>query len=576
MENQENKSKYWIKKFYKAGWEDFRELEVGSVFEASVTNHKQMADRIGDIIFWYRTDKDKKGIYFITEVVSAPYPADVNTGYFMDLQVLKTIVNHPVELEKEPEFKKLIKKIDDKGHGGNFYNLITSDEPDKLLNLIKGNEKIELKKFNYQDINEKDLLEIQKIKDEYIKSDLIFNPFIDTNLAKSEVRHLNFITNLINPNGSHMQGNAYLKLFLIELLKDENLANNQELKNFCNYSNIKVQTEYNIGNGRIDMWLENDKFIIAIEGKTETEDSKGQLKKYDDYLKAKKKPYLLFYLTKYASKPKYETPDNLYLIGFNNTVLPFIKAIVDIEELPTKIDYIIDEYYNALITYIYNFTSAWNYDLDIINEITKDKENYKKYETIAKANFYDLDKHQDTLVEDVAKVFEYAKAKIERDFIRELSDRLDDDLEKKGFKFSSDSGILVNDFENNVDVYYDIKKIYEARKARIKTYTQDEINKNLSDILTGTGSMVCYEKKIDEENMILLVIQNDIVGLNVYYYHYINDELYNENLDKMIEIFDETKFHSKNISTFLDKEQTLILVEQCKRKILFGLKKMGI
>ena len=44
MANKENKSKYWIRKFHEKGWEDFRELEVGSVFETSVSNHVQMAD----------------------------------------------------------------------------------------------------------------------------------------------------------------------------------------------------------------------------------------------------------------------------------------------------------------------------------------------------------------------------------------------------------------------------------------------------------------------------------------------------------------------------------------------------
>ena len=57
---------------------------------------------------------------------------------------------------------------------------------------------------------------------------------------------------------------------------------------FCDSENIYVQTEKTTPNGRIDIWIENDDYIVAIEGKTETVDSKGQLKKYDDFLKKQK------------------------------------------------------------------------------------------------------------------------------------------------------------------------------------------------------------------------------------------------------------------------------------------------
>ena len=106
----ENKSKYWIKKWQEAGWGIYKELEVGSVFEASVPNHKQMENRIGDITFWYRTDSEK-GIYFITEVISAPYIGDNNTGYWNDHKVLKVIVNNPVKTDEHKLLQTLMKKI---------------------------------------------------------------------------------------------------------------------------------------------------------------------------------------------------------------------------------------------------------------------------------------------------------------------------------------------------------------------------------------------------------------------------------------------------------------------------------
>jgi len=175
-----------------------------TVFETSVSNHKQMADSIGDIIFWYKSDSDK-GIYFITQVISAPYPGDNNTGHWMDLRILKTIIDNPVKSEEHKVLKLLMDKINKMGQGGSTYNLTFKDKPEKIYDLIKGKEEIELKQDDIEEINIKDLKEIEKIKENYIKEDdNFFNPFVDTNLARSEVRHLNFITNLINPNGSHM------------------------------------------------------------------------------------------------------------------------------------------------------------------------------------------------------------------------------------------------------------------------------------------------------------------------------------------------------------------------------------
>ena len=39
----------------------------------NITEHKKLANRIGDIVFWYRKDNKKdvvKGIYFVTEKFS--------------------------------------------------------------------------------------------------------------------------------------------------------------------------------------------------------------------------------------------------------------------------------------------------------------------------------------------------------------------------------------------------------------------------------------------------------------------------------------------------------------------------
>ena len=335
MVNQESKSKYWLRKWQTQRWEDFETLEIGSIFDTSVANHVQMADSIGDRILWYRSDKDK-GIYFATEVVAEPKQDDAyQNAWSMSLRVVKALISNPVKLEKS-DFNNLMRDIDAKGQGGGTSNILKKYEPKKLWELVLGNEKAIWKEQGNVAINEKDLFEIKNIKDKNINDGKMFNPFLDMNLVRNEVRHLNFLTNLLNPHGSHHQGDSFLKIFIDEILAYENQAKNQKLINFLKSENIYVKTEKSTPNGRIDIWIESDDFIIAIEGKTETVDSKGQLKKYDEFLQNEGKPYLLIYLTLYGEAPTDIHPDNLQLMDFNNDIMSFISNSLEIKALPKK------------------------------------------------------------------------------------------------------------------------------------------------------------------------------------------------------------------------------------------------
>ena len=127
MTNQSGKSKYWIRKWQESRWVDYKELSAGSIFDTAVQNHVQMADRVGDIIFWYRTDKDKKGIYFVTEVIAKPKHDDAyQNSWSMSVRVIKSLVDNPF-IPEENGFKELIKKIDAKFQGGANYNILDDE-----------------------------------------------------------------------------------------------------------------------------------------------------------------------------------------------------------------------------------------------------------------------------------------------------------------------------------------------------------------------------------------------------------------------------------------------------------------
>lgn len=547
MENTEAMSKFWMRKWQEARWTYFKDLKVGDIFDTSVKNRHQMADRLGDIIFWYRTDKGKEGIYFITKVVSEPKKDDAyNNGYSMSLQVIKTIVNNPVKLNKS-DFNNLIQDINAKFHAGSNTNILEKYEPEKLYELVKGNEAIEIKNIKKK-IDSKDLKNIEEIRDININDGKMFNPFLDMNLVKNEVRHLSFLTNLLNPSGTHHQGTLFLEIFIERILNYHIQNENKYLINFCNCENIYVQTEKSTPKGRIDIWIENDNYIIAIEGKTESKDSKNQLNKYDEYLQTLDKPYLLIYLTIYGDEPLNNYPDNLQLMDFEDDIMTFIRNVLKQESIPDKIYDTLNEYYNSMIVYLNNFSHTWSYELDLINEITKDEHSYKKFENIKNNYFYNTLKYKYTVVEDIANVFEKAKAKIERDFLAKLSNELDSKLENQKFYFSGESNILVekNPYDVDVDINKDIELILQKRQARSLDVSKNEYEKTVQ----LTGSVLIYTNNEYNKEINLYIIK-DPFGLNI-----IIDQVTGENTvhRNSYEIDDSNILHSSNINKLLDNK----------------------
>lgn len=134
-----------------------------------------------------------------------------------------------------------------------------------------------------------------------------FNIFSVLNLQNSEVGlHSRLIGELLNPKGSHNQGGIFLKLFLQETLKENDLKEYSETE----IKNATVVVEENIGNivddydkgGRIDLVIKfhNNKKEIVIENKIWADDQPKQLWRYKTHYPTAH----LIYLTPFKKKPK--------------------------------------------------------------------------------------------------------------------------------------------------------------------------------------------------------------------------------------------------------------------------------
>ena len=121
------------------------------------------------------------------------------------------------------------------------------------------------------------LQQVSSIRREYEKAKITeenFNVFSVMNMEHSEVNtHSSIIGELLNPNGSHGQGDVFLKFFISEV--QNSFGSDIELNNFDTLINDKICEKTvsldidweNITGGRIDLILEDKNQILIIENK---------------------------------------------------------------------------------------------------------------------------------------------------------------------------------------------------------------------------------------------------------------------------------------------------------------------
>ena len=129
-----------------------------------------------------------------------------------------------------------------------------------------------------------------------------FNIFTITKIERLEVNtHSAMIAELLDPNGSHGQGDIFLIKFIDCISKC--LAPSVMKGKLIDFSNVKLFKEksYNLGKNRIDIIVEFNNFVFFIENKIDASDGDEQIKRYFNVGLSHKKDFCLLYLTKYGN-----------------------------------------------------------------------------------------------------------------------------------------------------------------------------------------------------------------------------------------------------------------------------------
>jgi hypothetical protein len=184
------------------------------------------------------------------------------------------------------------------------------------------------------------LCSTEKIRKQYEERDCQegnrFNIFSILKMERKENEtHSAFLAELLNPKGSHLKGDVFLKLFL------EQIGNNT-----IDPQTATVSTEVAIGKvtaedgGRIDIYI-NDIYgnILSIENKIYASDQKAQIKRYCNHEKDKNTVYYLTLDGKEPDPSSYQElkiEEDFYLLSYSDDILKWLdKCVVEVENTPS-------------------------------------------------------------------------------------------------------------------------------------------------------------------------------------------------------------------------------------------------
>lgn len=169
-----------------------------------------------------------------------------------------------------------------------------------------------------------------------------FNLLHLLNMGHYEVKtHTPILTDLLNPQGSHGQGDVFLKLFLTVCFE-------KDLGFMSEASGTVVTEEKYIGRvnceqasgGRIDIFLESSKGeLLAIENKINANEQDQQLQRYLNYVGRAKENGRVIYLTLDGQEPssiKGSKPENLSCISYQSHIVDWLRLCrKEVTTIPT-------------------------------------------------------------------------------------------------------------------------------------------------------------------------------------------------------------------------------------------------
>ncbi|MCD2137911.1 PD-(D/E)XK nuclease family protein [Salinicoccus halitifaciens] len=181
-----------------------------------------------------------------------------------------------------------------------------------------------------------------------------FNAFETLGIVNKEIRHSNVLGWLMTPNEQHGLGEAFVKKMLQEITKiyGDTLIGHDPLQLLLwDYHDLTVRREWR----NIDLLAisESNKFIVVIENKVWSKESKHQLKKYQEIIQSEFPDYqkLFIYLTPFGDEAS--NPDLWKSLSYTQ-IIEMIESSLNLKAnvMETSVKLFIQQYIETLRRYV--------------------------------------------------------------------------------------------------------------------------------------------------------------------------------------------------------------------------------
>ena len=173
------------------------------------------------------------------------------------------------------------------------------------------------------------------------------NIFEILKISKTEIRHSNFLSWLLNPRGSHGLGEVFIKRFIREIFSSDKVADIDQIEvSKLDLSKVEIRREWK----NIDILIIFDDIVICIENKVYSKEHSNQLKRYKEIINNEfsDRRQSFVYLTPYGDSSEEETESYVSLSYYY--IVEILDRIIEIydESIIVSVKQYIKDYLTIL------------------------------------------------------------------------------------------------------------------------------------------------------------------------------------------------------------------------------------
>lgn len=321
-----------------------------------------------------------------------------------------------------------------------------------------------------------------------------FNPFNVLRISHHEIRHSNVLAWLLDPRGNHGLSDYFLKKFLCNVI----LVNEDKFSDAINIADLSLKDftsstvtreEKNID---IQVKSPNNKLILIIENKIESDESEYQLTKYYNEIKASHYDWFKIpvYLTLEGKEAKYHDKFGSFSHG---QVLQIIE-----ETLSLKDQYLQPSIKEFILYYFLSLKTTIGMNPEIAKMC---KEIYTNHQLAADTLFQYIQSHKNEELENGIRLFLaqnnitcYQKNDKETYFLpTELAEKIRD--EGGNNKFSKPIALYIKEEKNTLSICLEVSK-FDSNEDRSEFIEFCNVGLNLKKKTTGKTTKLFSESEL--------------------------------------------------------------------------------